>query len=178
LVVVVPPGEVDRARSILKPVPRAWKLAVGGQRRQDSAWAGLEAAGGSWVLLHDVARPLVSPDLIRRVLRAAKAHGAAVPVLPAVDTMRYLDGEFLAPKTLDRAGLVRVQTPQGFSRDLLLLAYQRAREQGRDLPDDAAALLALGKRVAAVPGEPANLKLTYPEDRKLLLALVKNLYRH
>jgi 2-C-methyl-D-erythritol 4-phosphate cytidylyltransferase/2-C-methyl-D-erythritol 2,4-cyclodiphosphate synthase len=92
--------------------------------------------------------------------------------------MRYLDGEFLAPQTLDRAGLVRVQTPQGFSRDLLLLAYQRAREQGRELPDDAAALLALGEQVATVPGEPANLKLTYPEDRELLRALAKNLYRH
>ncbi|MBC7222400.1 2-C-methyl-D-erythritol 4-phosphate cytidylyltransferase, partial [Candidatus Bipolaricaulota bacterium] len=113
---------------------------------------------------------LVSPDLIRRVLSAAEEHGAAVPVLPVVDTLRYLENGFLRPEVLPRAGLVAMQTPQGFRRELLLPALQAC---DADLPDDAAALLSQGIPVAAVLGDPKNIKITYPED----LALAELLFR-
>lgn len=169
LVVVARPGAEFRAAALLQNGDFPVKVVTGGKRRRDSSLAGVEAAQGEFVLIHDVARPLVSPELIRRVLAAAREHGAAVPVLPVVDTLRYVENGFLKPEALPRAGLVAIQTPQGFRRDLLLSAL---RECDEDLPDDAAALLSRGIPVAAVPGDPRNLKLTHPEDLALASALL------
>lgn len=164
LVVVVRAGDEHRLRD-LPEVGVPLHVVHGGERRADSARAGLSQARGNYVLIHDGARPLVSPELIRRVLAAAGRHGAAVPILPVSDTVRYAHNSYLQNEPVDRTGLVRVQTPQGFRRDLLAQAYAQA--VGEDLPDDAAAVLALGHPVATVPGDPANLKVTWPEDLRL-----------
>ncbi len=164
LVVVVRPGAELRAAALLRDLSVPLRVVAGGARRRDSSLAGVEAAQGRYVLIHDAARPLVSPELVGRVLAATVQHGAAVPVLPVVDTLRYAVDGFLKPETVPRPGLVAMQTPQGFRRDLLLAAL---RECDADLPDDAAALLARGLPVATVPGDPKNLKLTYPEDLDL-----------
>ncbi|MFN3347129.1 MAG: 2-C-methyl-D-erythritol 4-phosphate cytidylyltransferase [Candidatus Bipolaricaulaceae bacterium] len=164
LVVVVRAGTEFRAAALLRDLDVSVRVITGGARRRDSALAGVEAAQGHYVLIHDAARPLVSPELIRRVWAAAEKHGAAVPVLPVVDTLRYTENGFLTGQAVPRAGLVAMQTPQGFRRALLLPALQECDE---DLPDDAAALLARGIPVATVPGDPKNLKLTYPEDLRL-----------
>ncbi|HAZ30906.1 TPA: 2-C-methyl-D-erythritol 4-phosphate cytidylyltransferase [Candidatus Acetothermia bacterium] len=166
LVVVVRVGEEPRLAA-LPPVGLPPHVIAGGERRQDSARAGLAVATREYILVHDGARPLVSPDLIGRVLAAARRYGAAVPVLPVVDTLRYARAGLLRRDTVDREGLVQIQTPQGFRRDLLLNAYANAERQGLELPDDAAAVLALGHPVAAVPGDPRNLKITRPEDLTL-----------
>jgi len=173
LLVVARPGEEGQITELLSEVPLPVQVVPGGERRQDSARAGVEAAQGEYVLIHDGARPLVTSELIRRVLSAAEEHGAAVPVLPVVDTVRYVDDrDFLRPEDVRRAGLVRIQTPQGFRRELLLSALEVAERQGLSLTDDAAALLALGKPVATVSGDPRNLKITHPEDLALAEALL------
>jgi len=173
LVVVARPGEEGQVSELLSEVPLPVQVVPGGKRRQDSARAGVEAARGEYVLVHDAARPLVSPELIRRVLKATEEFGAAVPVFPVVDTVRYVDERgFLRPDDVPRAGLVRIQTPQGFRRELLLSALEVAERQGLPLTDDASAVLALGRRVAAVPGAPENLKITHPEDLKLAESLL------
>jgi 2-C-methyl-D-erythritol 4-phosphate cytidylyltransferase len=164
IVVVARPGTEFRVAMLLQDLDFPIRVVTGGQRRRDSSLAGVEAACGEFVLIHDAARPLVSPELIKRVLDSAETHGAAVPVLPMVDTLRYVENGFLKPEVLPRAGLVAMQTPQGFRRDLLLPALEECDE---DLPDDAAALLSLGIPVAVVPGDRRNLKLTYPEDLAL-----------
>lgn len=169
LVVVVRPGQEARAAALLRGLALPVRVVAGGARRRDSSLAGVEAAQGEFVLIHDAARPLVSPELIRRVRAAAERHGAAVPVLPVVDTLRYVEDGFLRPEVVPRPGLVAMQTPQAFRRELLLAAL---RECDVDLPDDAAALLARGLPVAAVPGDPRNLKLTYAEDLVLAQALL------
>jgi len=173
LVVVARPGEEGQISALLSEVSLPVQVVLGGERRQDSARAGIEAARGEYVLVHDAARPLVSPELIRRVLKATEEHGAAVPVFPVVDTVRYVDERgFLRPEDVRRAGLVHIQTPQGFRRKLLLSALEHAEQQGLPLTDDASAVLALGRRVAAVPGSPENLKITHPEDLKLAESLL------
>jgi len=173
LVVVARPGGEGKVADVLSGLPLPWRVVPGGERRQDSTRAGVEAARGEYVLVHDAARPLVSPELIRRVLAAAREHEAAVPVIPAVDTVRYLNERgFLRPGDVSRTGLVRVQTPQGFRRELLLEALEHADREGLSLTDDAAALLAQGLPVAAVPGDPVNLKITHPQDLKLAEALL------
>jgi 2-C-methyl-D-erythritol 4-phosphate cytidylyltransferase len=164
IVVVARPGTEFRVAMLLQDLDFPIRVVTGGQRRRDSSLTGVEAACGEFVLIHDAARPLVSPELIKRVLDSAETHGAAVPVLPMVDTLRYVENGFLKPEVLPRAGLVAMQTPQGFRRDLLLPALEECDE---DLPDDAAALLSRGIPVAVVPGDRRNLKLTYPEDLAL-----------
>ncbi|MCD6541231.1 2-C-methyl-D-erythritol 4-phosphate cytidylyltransferase [Candidatus Bipolaricaulota bacterium] len=174
LVVVVGPGEGGKVEGVLSDVRIPYKVVLGGERRQDSSFSGAQAAQGEYVLVHDAARPLVAPELIRRVFDATLKHGAAVPVVPVRDTLRYVESGFLSGELVDREGLCAVQTPQGFRRDLLLWALESANERGLSLTDDATALLVVGKRVATVPGDVRNIKITYPEDLKVALAFLSS----
>ena len=174
LVVVAGPREKERVEEILSGIAIPHTVVSGGERRQDSSLAGIRAAQGEYVLVHDAARPLVAPELIRRVFDATLKHGAAVPVVPVRDTLRYVESGFLSGELVDREGLCAVQTPQGFKRDLLLWALENANERGLSLTDDATALLVVGKQVATVPGDVRNIKITYPEDLKVALAFLSS----
>jgi 2-C-methyl-D-erythritol 4-phosphate cytidylyltransferase/2-C-methyl-D-erythritol 2,4-cyclodiphosphate synthase len=149
-------------------------VVEGGARRQDSVHAGFTAfsalgAGdapgpGRVLLVHDGARPLVSPALVSAVARATAEHGAAIPVLPVSETVKRLDGD-LVGETVDRSGLATAQTPQGVRSDLLARAYERFPAAGPETWTDEAALLeACRIPVHAIPGEPGNLKVTVPAD--------------
>ena len=139
----------------------------GGATRQASVRAGLEALAArrpALVLVHDAARPFASPALITRAIAAARS-GAAVPVLPVVDTMKTVDTTGSITGTIDRTSLRVVQTPQAFGFDLLLEAHRRAAAAGReDFTDDAALAEWAGHRVTTFEGEASNVKLTSPED--------------
>jgi len=139
----------------------------GGATRQASVRAGLEALAAykpELVLVHDAARPFASPALIGRAIAAAKG-GAAVPVLPVVDTVKTVDTTGSITGTIDRTSLRVVQTPQAFGFDLLLEAHRRAAAAGRDdFTDDAALVEWAGHRVTTFEGEASNVKLTTPED--------------
>ncbi|NOX44949.1 MAG: 2-C-methyl-D-erythritol 4-phosphate cytidylyltransferase [Caldiserica bacterium] len=172
VVAVARPGEEAAVEGALAGLGLPWRVVPGGERRQDSSLAGISAAAGEYVLIHDAARPLVGPDLIRAVLEATVRHGAAVPVIPVRDTLRYAAGGFLRAEGPDRAGLYAIQTPQGFRRELIRTALEDAVRRGFSLTDDAGAVLLAGGRVAVVPGEARNLKVTYPEDLELARALL------
>jgi 2-C-methyl-D-erythritol 4-phosphate cytidylyltransferase/2-C-methyl-D-erythritol 2,4-cyclodiphosphate synthase len=141
---------------------------VGGATRQASVRAGLEALSAkapSIVLVHDAARPFVSPELIQRAIAAAKVNGAAVPALAVSDTVKSVDGGGRITGTLDRAGLRTVQTPQAFSFDALLTAHRKAKAEGReDFTDDAALAEWAGIPVTTFEGEAGNIKLTTADD--------------
>jgi 2-C-methyl-D-erythritol 4-phosphate cytidylyltransferase/2-C-methyl-D-erythritol 2,4-cyclodiphosphate synthase len=139
-------------------------LVPGGARRMDSVLAGLEAAQGDLVLVHDAARPFVSPTLVRAVLDATRAHGAAVPALAATDTIKRADAAGFVVETLDRRRLHLAQTPQGARRDWLLAALHGARSAGIEVTDEAQALERAGHKVALVPGETGNVKITTADD--------------
>lgn len=145
------------------------EVVAGGERRSDSVRAGVERAGAEVVLVHDAARPLATPSLADRVAHAARKHGAAVPVLPVVDSLKESRGDGLA--SVERDGLVRTQTPQGARRDLLLEAFSTAADAA--FTDEAALLESNGVAVASVPGEIANMKVTEPADLDLLRDLVR-----
>lgn len=153
-----------------KTVPRLAKplrVVYGGAQRQDSALAGVQAATGAYVLVHDAARPLVSGELIERVIAAMKAHGAAVPVLPVTDSVKRVSEGFIAAD-LDRSEIFFAQTPQGFRRELLLAALERSCRENRYFSDEAGAVRALNEmRVKAIEGEPRNIKITTAADVKL-----------
>ena len=149
-------------------------LLEGGVRRQDSVAAALERCDGAeWVSVHDAARPLTPPALFRSVLEAARAEGAAIAGVPCVDTMKQVqDGTVVA--TLDRSSLVAAQTPQAFAAEVLRRAHAHAAEHGIEAADDAALAEAIGQRVAVVPGDPRNFKVTVPQDLVVLRALLEH----
>ena len=140
---------------------------MGGLRRQDSVLAGLLALESStMVLVHDAARPQVCGPLIRRVMRAAEDSGAAVPVIPVRDTVKNVTSSVIRG-TVSRENLRMSQTPQGFALDVLLDVLRRA----DDVTDECEAMELAGHDVLAVDGDPANMKLTDPEDLMVLEAI-------
>jgi 2-C-methyl-D-erythritol 4-phosphate cytidylyltransferase len=166
IVAVVPSDELAAARALLAPLRKLAAVVPGGERRQDSVREGLRQAGDGFegvVLVHDAARPLVEPALVEAVASEAAASGAAVPVVPVVDTVKRLrDG--LVVETLDREALGSAQTPQGFRYELLARAYEAAFRDCVTVTDEAMAVERLGAPVRAVPGSSRNRKITTPED--------------
>lgn len=166
LVAVVPAESVEEAQRMLAEVANVRAVVAGGATRAESVRAGLRAAPAGFdgvVLVHDAARPLVPHDLIRAVVDAARRTGAALPVLPLVDTIKVVeDGRVV--ETLDRTRLGAAQTPQGFRLSLLRDAYARALADGVALTDEAMAVEHLGHPVAAVAGSSRNRKITTPDD--------------
>lgn len=166
----------DRAEMVAK---EPWVLdvgatvVIGGERRQDSVAAGVEASDAEVVLIHDGARPLVTPALFDRVARAALTHGAAVPVVAVAESMRKIvDGRIVG--ILDRTDLHRSQTPHGARRGLLLEAYARQDPRGPDtFIDETTLVQSAGFVVSTVPGDPANLKVTLQGDEQLAFALLE-----
>jgi 2-C-methyl-D-erythritol 4-phosphate cytidylyltransferase/2-C-methyl-D-erythritol 2,4-cyclodiphosphate synthase len=127
------------------------------------------------VLVHDGARPIVSSSVVDAVAEAADRVGAAIPVLLHADALkRVADGLVVA--TVERAGLARAQTPQGARRALLVAALARHAD-GEAAADEAELLAREGITVAAVPGDPANVKVTHPEDLELVRRTVEGARR-
>jgi len=163
---VVPVEEIDAAREMLGPVGKLVEVVAGGPRRQDSVLEGLKVAPDGFdgiVLVHDAARPLVEPTLIEAVAAAARAEGAAVPVIPLVDTVKRVRAGRVC-ETLDRSELGAAQTPQGFRYSLLARAYEAALRDHATVTDEAAAVERLGVRVVAVLGSERNRKITTAGD--------------
>ncbi|WP_027578342.1 bifunctional 2-C-methyl-D-erythritol 4-phosphate cytidylyltransferase/2-C-methyl-D-erythritol 2,4-cyclodiphosphate synthase [Bradyrhizobium sp. Ai1a-2] len=140
----------------------------GGATRQASVRAGLEALAGEKpdiVLIHDAARPFATQALISRAIDAARRTGAAIPVVPVTDTIKLTGANGDVEATPERARLRIAQTPQVFRFDVILDAHRRAAREGlSDFTDDAAIAEWAGLTVATFEGDPANMKLTTPED--------------
>ncbi len=178
LVVVVGPAEVERARELIADLVGPVGLAVcaGGATRTASVDGGLSSLPprARVVAVHDVARPLISPELIVRTIEAlVEPWAATAPGLPVVDTLKLVDGERVI-RTVDRRAMVGVQTPQVLSRLTLEQVHSRLDAAGRasGATDDLVLVEEAGGRVRLVPGEQRNLKITYPEDLALAEALL------
>lgn len=149
------------------------QVVAGGKTRTDSVMEGLAALPETVKLaaIHDAARPLASPELIDRTVRAAALDGAAAPGVPVKDTIHRVDGD-VALEALPRESLTAIQTPQCFDRDLLLGGLQKAALDGATLTDDCAAVERLGMRVRVTKGDERNFKVTTPLDLQLARLLV------
>lgn len=143
----------------------------GGKTRRVSVYHALNLLAAypvDYVLIHDGARPWVSSSLIRSVMEAVLVHGAALPVLPLIDTPKELDGRGFVKRHLRRSLAGGAQTPQGFRFREMLEAHKKAGEretaEGREYTDDAEIWAEFCGPVAVVPGEAVNKKITFPED--------------
>lgn len=165
VVLVVPAGSGHEER-----LHGADVVVTGGRTRSASVRAGLAVvpAGADVVVVHDGARPLASPGLFRAVVAAVRSGAdAAVPAVPVADTLK-IEHDGTVDSTVDRNGLVAVQTPQAFRAEVLRKAHAAQAES----TDDAGLVEALGATVRVVPGEPRNLKVTTPADLEVVQALV------
>jgi 2-C-methyl-D-erythritol 4-phosphate cytidylyltransferase len=168
-IVVAAPPEWEEPCILVAEEIAAGKVAetvTGGETRSESVRNALAQVPGAAavVVVHDAARPLVTEEMIERVVTALEGGwDAAVPSLPVSDTVKRVEGEAVA-ETIDREGLVTVQTPQAFLADVL----RRAVESGGEASDCAALVEAAGGRVRAVQGDPRLLKVTEPADLELV----------
>jgi 2-C-methyl-D-erythritol 4-phosphate cytidylyltransferase/2-C-methyl-D-erythritol 2,4-cyclodiphosphate synthase len=142
------------------------KLVQGGPERADSVRAALgtlQADTPEAVLIHDAARPFLTPAHVNAVLAGLEQADGALPALPVSDTLKRTDQTNIVTQTAERSGLWRAQTPQGFRFPRIVEAY--GAWSAAEVPsDDAAVLERSGGRVALVAGDPMLMKLTYPED--------------
>ncbi len=168
-IVVIHPDDEQLFQSL---IAKSVRRVHGGQHRQDSVLAGVRAACSEYVLVHDASRPCASLSLVERVIHTMKEHGAAVPVIPITDSVKRIrDNQIISDE--DRSQLFCAQTPQGFRRELLLEALERAYALGRYFTDEAGCVFAMsGVRPAIVPGEVSNIKVTTQFDLRLAQCLL------
>jgi 2-C-methyl-D-erythritol 4-phosphate cytidylyltransferase len=142
------------------------KLVIGGRLRQDSVRNGLEAIDEPCdiVIIHDAARPFVSPSFIEKSIFLMEMYDAIIPALPVKDTIKVVSKEGYVVKTLERDALWNIQTPQTFKYDLISKAYREGIAKKLFGYDDSTFIEYMGKKVKVVEGSPYNIKITTPED--------------
>ena len=144
-----------------KPV----EFAGGGETRADSVFNGVKKCGKcGYVIVHDCARPFVTPEIIAAVVEGARNTGVSTACTPVTDTVKYVDAEHGVIYTPERRNLLAIQTPQCFRYGLYLPAYLLARSGGREYTDETSMLEAAGNRVEYVRCDASNIKLTTKAD--------------
>ncbi|MEI7637450.1 MAG: 2-C-methyl-D-erythritol 4-phosphate cytidylyltransferase [Syntrophus sp. (in: bacteria)] len=169
IVLVVPAADVARIQSDIVDafaMTKIRRVVAGGRERQDSVRNGLAAlpADCEIVLIHDAARPFVSPALIEKAVDGAMREGAVAVGVRARDTIKHCDGEGGVIETLDREQIWMAQTPQAFRRATIVAAHQKAQEDNFYGTDDAALVERMGIPVRMIEGFPDNIKITTTED--------------
>lgn len=172
IVLVCREKELLQAQELSRDLQIPVTVVPGGEDRQASVCRGIKALSSAYeyLLIHDGARPLVTPEVIRRVCADALEHGAAVAAVPSKDTCKL--GDAFVETTPPRERMFAVQTPQAFKRDLYLYALGQAEAQGKSYTDDSQLIEAVGGRVLLTEGDYRNLKLTTPEDLLTARALI------
>jgi len=141
-------------------------VVAGGKERQDSVRQALAVVDERvhLVVIHDAVRPFVTETMVKQVVEAAKADGAAIIALPMRDTVKQVGRDHFIERTVDRKPLWLAQTPQAFRRDWLDEAHRKAQAEGLAATDDAFLLEWMGHPVRVVEGSGENIKVTRPED--------------
>jgi 2-C-methyl-D-erythritol 4-phosphate cytidylyltransferase len=147
------------------------KVISGGGERHISVWNGLQAVnseGSEFIAIHDGARPLTTPKLIKACLDLARMHGAACCASQIPDTVKRASVEQMVTESVERTGLWAMQTPQVFSSGLILQAYASLMAKHEMVTDEVSAVQKLGKKIALLRNEEWNPKITYPHDLELV----------
>ena len=150
------------------------KIVAGGKRRQDSVYNGLISSNinSDLIIIHDVVRPFVTKEIILSAINTAKKYGAAVPAIPAKDTIKLIGQNNIVKNTFNRQSLYQVQTPQVFKRAILLKAYRKSLKTGFLATDDSQIVEMAGFPVHMVKGGEGNIKITTPADISIAKAFL------
>lgn len=169
VILAVPEEDVQYCRTEIIGVHGFTKVTyvvAGGRERQDSVRQALAVVDQNvrLVVIHDAVRPFVTDAMVRQIVEAASADGAAIIALPMRDTVKQVGADHLIERTIDRKALWLAQTPQAFRRDWLEEAHRKAESEGLIATDDAFLLEWMGHPVRVVEGSGENIKVTRPED--------------
>jgi 2-C-methyl-D-erythritol 4-phosphate cytidylyltransferase len=169
VVVIVPPGREAYCAEEIVAVEGFRKVScivAGAETRQRSVTAGFRCIGENVdvVVIHDGARPFVSPSLIQTSIDLAYQHGSAIVAIPESDTLKRVSVDGTVVETVDRQQLWRAQTPQAFHRSILERALAHAEEHDLDATDEASLVESLSWPIRIVPGTVWNFKITTPDD--------------
>lgn len=168
IIAVVPSDLIDRARNVIGETA---VVVAGGETRQQSVARGLARITADAVVIHDAVRPLVTPDLIVRVVAALEGADAAIAAARVGETVKRAEGGYVAA-TIDRNALWLAQTPQAFRTEILATAHERASSEGFQSTDDAQLVERYGGRIAIVEASSTNLKITHADDFYVAEALL------
>ena len=176
IVIVTRPDLILPITGLTRSMSKVKAVVAGGKSRQESVNLGLNALSDKVKLaaIQDGARPLITWQVIDRVVQAAHTHGAAIPAVPVKDTIKIGNGGVIE-NTPDRATLFAAQTPQVFDFDLLRGALKKAEQDGATVTDDASAVEHLGMKVKIVEGDERNIKVTTPMDLKIAEKLLEEM---
>ena len=150
-------------------------LIIGGPRRQDSVYNGLKSIDKycDTVVVHDGVRPFIAPEKIDETIEMCNEYDGVVIATPAVDTMKEVNNSLIV-KTLNRASIWQVQTPQTFHREVLERAFEKANKNNFIGTDEASLVEHLGARIVVLKGDRRNIKVTCREDLKIASCLLKD----
>jgi len=166
IVLAVPEDDLERAKNL------GVTVVAGGEERGDSVKNGLKAVAFDTdiVMIHDGARPLITPDIIEKAISEAKEYGAAVVGVPVKDTIKRVGDDLIIKDTVDRQALWSAQTPQVFKYEIITRAYAKK----GSATDDAKLVEDLGIKVKMVMGSYENIKITTPEDLIVAEAILRS----
>lgn len=152
------------------------QIIEGGTERQESVYNGLMAVAKEvqYVMIHDGARPFISQEILEKALLMTKEKHATVVAVPVKDTIKVVNEALEVEATPNRSTLWSVQTPQSFKKELLIKAYDYAKEKSLIVTDDSMLVEAYGKKVHVVEGDYNNIKITTSEDLVLGQAILMN----
>ncbi|MBR4643102.1 MAG: 2-C-methyl-D-erythritol 4-phosphate cytidylyltransferase [Selenomonadaceae bacterium] len=178
LIVIVAAHEVETVEKLLRGTKglKSWVVTIGGSERQYSIANGLKLLpdDAEIILVHDAARPLISTRTINDVIDAAEKFGGAIAAVPSKDTIKIVDAEGFVKHTPPRSELVAVQTPQGFRREILLQAYEKAATENFLGTDDSSLAERLGVKIKIVASDYQNIKITTPEDMTIAESFLRD----
>lgn len=179
IILVVRKDQVAAARGLqmMFGIKKLKAIVVGGRRRQDSVQAALKGIAPyetQFIVVHDAARPCVTPALISETLKSARKFGSGVAAMPMVDTVKVAEKDLIVTSTPDRSTLWAVQTPQTFESKKLIEAYNTfGTDKTVTYTDDASVMEAAGETVRLVKWTEPNIKITTPIDLTIAAALLK-----
>ena len=167
---IVPLAEMAKTIQLIGKwnLAKSVEVIAGGKTRQHSVWNGLSQLPDNTdiVVIHDGVRPFISKEIINKCIKETKKWEAVITALPLSDTIKEVV-DYRVQATLDRSKLWRVQTPQSFTKDLLIKAYKKAWQNNIIATDDSALVEYIGHAVRVIKGEEKNIKITSPEDLKI-----------
>lgn len=182
VICVVPKTDVALAKNLVSEyaLSKVKTLLAGGATRQDSvaialAYLASEKPGEDIVLVHDGARPLLSSDLLDRLVMEAKSCGAVVAARPVTDSLKAVSESGIIQNTLPREGLWAMQTPQVFRLSILATAYRKGMAEGFCATDDAMMVERLGISIRCIEGPPENIKITTASDLRMAEAFLQKI---
>jgi len=177
VILVVRKDKLEAARAMVQMYgcAKVKRVVAGGARRQDSVVNGLEhvPADAKIVVVHDGARPCLTPDLITETVNSAKRFGSGIAACKVTDTIKEVARGLTVSKTVDRTRLWAVQTPQAFERESLVKAFEVVRKKRLVVTDESSAVEMVCKDVRIVPAPWTNMKITTPNDLVTAAHLLK-----